>query len=186
MSDTKWDYSIDGQLEDEPWPRIDGVDWSVTEHFGLDNQLAGLATGTEHRDSKIALSLQLIEIHNKHRQIKAEKRPSNVSGLLSEKLLDRLVYKMISVCGEGDHIPRVLMRLLALRMNLSEKPRASIRDPHKYRELLHLVAEEPNISKKKAAEVVGISPNTAKKWMNEPGFRESAMLIRKYGGRRVS
>ena len=186
MSDTKWDYSIDGQLEDERWPRIDGVDWPITEKFGLDSQLVGLATGTEHRDTKIALSHQLIEIHNKHRQIQAGKRPSNVSGLLPEKVLDRLVYEMISVCGQEDHVPRVLMRLLALRLNLSEKPRASTRDHHKYRKLLHLVAENPTIGKNKAAAIVGISPNTAKKWMNEPYFRESATLIRKHGGKRVS
>ena len=186
MSDTEWDYSIDGQLEDERWPRIDGVDWPITEKYGLDSQLVGLATGTEHRDSKIALSHQLIEIHNKHRQIQAEKRPSNVSGLLPEKLLDRLVYKMISVCGQEDHVPRVLMRLLALRLNLSEKPRKSLHNPDKHRELLHVVAENPAIGKNKAATIVGISPSTAKKWMDEAYFREIATSIRKHGGKRVS
>ena len=183
MSDTEWNYSIDGQLEDERCPRIDGVDWSIAEKFGLDAQLVGLATGTEHRDSKIALSRQLIAIHHQHQNLKKSKGHSNASRLLPENVLDRLVFGMINTDAKP---PSIVRRLLALRMKISEKPRASIRNQHKLRELLHVVAENPEIGKNKAAETVGISPNTAKKWMNEPDFRESAKLIRKSGGRRVS
>ncbi len=178
MRETEWVYAIDGKLEDESWPRINDVDWVTAEKYGLDSRLVGLAIGTDHRDSKIVLSHQLIDIHHQHQKRKKAQQHRVAANLLPEKILDRLVFGMINTDSAP---PRVLRRLLALRMHLPEKPKESIHNSHKHRHLLHLVAEEPTIGKNRAAEIVGISPNTAKKWMDAPDFKEMVAAIRKNG-----
>jgi len=178
MRETEWVYAIDGKLEDESWPRINDVDWVTAEKYGLDSRLVGLAVSTDHRDSKIVLSHQLIAIHHQHQKRKKAQQHRVATNLLPEKILDRLVFGMIDTDSAP---PRILRRLLALRMHLPEKPKESIHDSGKYRDLLDLVAANPTIGKKRAGEIVGISPNTAKKWMDDPGFKELAAAIRKYG-----
>ena len=178
MRETEWNYAIDGKLKDETGPRIDDVDWFTAKKYGLDFWLVGLAVSTDHRDSKIALSHQLIAIHHQHQKRKKAQQHRVATNLLPEKILDRLVFGMINTDSAP---PRILRRLLALRMNLPEKPKESIHNSDKHRNLLHLVAEEPTIGKNRAGEIVGISPNTAKKWMDDPGFKELAAAIRKYG-----
>ena len=178
MKETEWVYGIDGKLEDESWPRIDDVDWVTAEKYGLDSWLVGLAIGTDHRDSKIVLSHQLIDIHHQHQKRKKAQQHRVAINLLPEKILDRLVFGMINT---GSIPPNIVVKLLALRMDLPEKPKESIHDSGKYRDLLHLVAEEPTIGKNRAGEIVGISPNTAKKWMDAPDFKEMVAAIRKNG-----
>ena len=177
VDDRKWDLSVDNEIDDETPPRIDGVDWGEAEYYGLDSFMVGLAIGTGHRDAKIALSHQLIDIHNKHLKIS----PSNTSGLLPEKILDRLVYGMITASAETGAVPNALLRLISMRMGISRHSKGGIQDKVAFRNLLHVVVEAPGIGKKKAAEAVGISPNTAKKWMDRTDFKEFVSVIKKIG-----
>jgi hypothetical protein len=177
-----WDLSIDGQCEDDSLVRIDDADWEDYEDF-LDPLLVGLALSTKHFDAKITLSRQLIEIHQEHARSRETAGNSNVAGLLPEKVLDRLVYGMLANCAADAPTPNVLLRLLALRLGVSEKPRKSVRFKVRYRNLIHLVAKNPGIGKKKAAEAVGVSPNTAKKWMDEAVFKEAVVALRQSGTR---
>ncbi len=177
MEEREWTLSIDGLIKDDASHRIDDVDWGEAEKYGLDTFMVGLATGTGHRDAKIALSHQLIGIHNGHLAI----THSNISDLLPEKIMDRMVYGMIAACNEGTAIPNVLTRLLSLRMRISQRPQKGIQDPVAYRNLLHAVANSPGIGKKKAAAVAGIKPSTAKKWMGDPVFKDFVEVIRKHG-----
>ena len=173
-----WDLSIDGQCEDDSLIRISDADLANYEAF-LDPLLVGLAIFTKHGDAKIALSRQLIEIHGEHVRSRKIAGNSNVAGLLPEKIMDRLVYGMIANCAEDAPMPNVLLHLLALRLGIPEKPRKGVRHKVAYRKLINLVAEKPGIGKKKAAEAVGVSPNTAKKWMDDPGFKEAVAIIRR-------
>ncbi len=182
MGDRVWDLSIDNQIDDEAQPRIDDVDWGKAEDFGLDAFMVGLATGTDHRDAKIALSHRLIDIHDEH----LKTTQSNVSDLLPEKVLDRLVYGMITACAGSGTVPNTLLRLLYMRMGISHQPQKGIQDEVAYRTLLHVVAANPGIGKKKAAKAAGTSPNTAKKWMDSPDFKDSLSAIKKYGAEGVT
>jgi hypothetical protein len=175
-----WDLSIDGQCEDDSAFRIDIGDWGDYAEF-LDPLMVGLAIATKHVDAKITLSRRLIEIHEEHLKIRKDKRQSNVAGLLPEKILDRLVYGMIAHCGEDAPTPNVLLHLLALRLGVPEKPLKGVRLKALYRDLINLVAENPGIGKKKAAKAVGVSPNTAKRWMDDPGFKEVVATIQRRG-----
>jgi hypothetical protein len=167
-----WNLSIDGQCQDEGPFWINHPDWVDYREF-LDPLMVGLAIGTEHVDAKITVSRRLIEIHEEHLKIRKTKSQSNVAGLLPEKIMDRLVYGMIANCAEDTPTPNVLLHLLALRLKVPENPRKAIKNRPAYNALLHLVAEKPGIGKKKAAEAVGVSPNTAKRWMDDPEFKES-------------
>ena len=183
MLQNEWNLSIDGQLEDEPLVRIDDVNWGEAKNFGLDPDMVGLSVGTEHIDAKIELSRILIDIHNEH--VEAD-GPSNVKGLVPEKIMDRLVCGMV-VAGSGNStIPNVLLRLLCLRMGVSSHSQRGIQDPVAYRNLVNFVAKNPNIGKKKTAEAVGISPNTAKKWMSLPEFDGLVDQIREKGTKGVN
>ena len=175
-----WDLSIDGQCEDDNLVRINDADWVDYAAF-LDPLMVGLASSTKHVDAKITLSRRLIEIHEGHLKVREDARQSNVAGLLPEKILDRLVYGMIANCAEDAQTPNVLLNLLALRLGVPEKPRKGVRLKVAYRHLINLVAEKPGIGKKKAAEAVGVSPNTAKKWMDDPGFKKVVAIIRQRG-----
>ena len=181
MSERKWDNSIDGQIEDEPLPRIDNVDWGDAREYGLDVDLVGLAIGTNHTDAKIALSGQLIDIHNQHVEFKKKNAPSNNRNLLPENIIDRLVYGMISACNKETGIPNILLRLLSLRMEVSPHPQKGVQDPSAYRDLLHVVADNPTISRNTAAKAAGISPSAARTWMNDPEFKRFAEIIRRHG-----
>jgi hypothetical protein len=172
-----WILSIDGQCEDDSPPQINNCDWSDYEEF-LDPLMVGLAIVTEHVDAKITLSRRLIEIHEEHLKVRKNARQSNVAGLLPEKVLDRLVYAMIANCAVDAPMPNVLLHLLALRLGVSEKPRKGVQLKVQYRNLVNLVAKNPGIGKKKAAEAVGVSANTAKKWMDAPDFKEFVAIIR--------
>ncbi len=177
MIKKKWDLSIDGQLEDEPLVRIDDVNWGGAKNFGLDPDMTGLAIGTEHVDAKIELSRELIDIHSKHAETDG---PSNAKGLLPENVMDRLVYGM-TVAGAGKStIPNALLRLLSLRLKVSRKPRDAIQNEAELHRLYRVVAENPGIGKKKAAKAVGVSPNTAKKWMDNPEFKKFVALLKKH------
>ena len=167
-----WDLSIDGQCEDDSLVRINDADWADYEAF-LDPFLVGPASSTKHVDAKITLSRRLIEIHEEHLKIRKTKGQSNLAGLLPEKIMDRLVYGMIAKCAEGTPTPNVLLHLLSLRLKVPENPRKAIKNRPAYNALLHLVAENPKIGKTKAAKAVGVSPNTAKRWMDDPEFKES-------------
>jgi hypothetical protein len=175
-----WDLSIDGQCEDDSLVRISDADLANYEAF-LDPYLVGLAISTEHGDAKIALSRQLIEIHGEHIRSRKIAGNSNVAGLLPENILDRLVYGMVANSEIEAPMPNVLLHLLALRLGVSEQPRKTVRLKVSYRNLIHLVAENPGIGKKKAAEAVGVSPNTARKWMDEPLFKEAVAALRQRG-----
>ena len=175
-----WDLSIDGQCEDDSAFRIDIGDWGDYAEF-LDPLMVGLAIATKHVDAKITLSRRLIEIHEEHLKIRKDKRQSNVAGLLPEKILDRLVYGMIAHCGEDAPTPNVLLHLLALRLCVPEKPRKGVRLKPAYRDLINLVAKNPGIGKKKAGKAVGVSPTTAKRWMDDPDFKTSVATIQRYG-----
>jgi hypothetical protein len=175
-----WDLSIDGQCEDDSSVWINDADWVDYEAF-LDPFLVGLASSTKHVDAKITLSRRLIEIHEEHLKVRENARQSNVAGLLPEKIMDRLVYGMLANCAEDAPMPSVLLNLLALRLGVPKKPRKGVRLKVAYRNLINLVAEKPGIGKKKAAEAVGVTPNTAKKWMDDPGFKEAVAIIRQGG-----
>jgi hypothetical protein len=175
-----WDLSIDGQCEDDSSVRINDADWADYAAF-LDPLMVGLAIVTKHVDAKITLSRRLIEIHEEHLKIREAARQSNVAALLPEKILDRLVYGMIAHCGEDAPTPNVLLHLLALRLGVPEKPRKGVRLKVAYSNLINLVAENPGIGKKKAAKAVGVSPNTAKRWMDDPGFKEGVATIQRRG-----
>jgi hypothetical protein len=175
-----WNLSIDGQCQDGGLVRINDADWGDYEEF-LDPDMVGLAIATKHVDAKITLSRRLIEIHEEHLEVRKDAGQSNVAGLLPEKIMDRLVYGMIANCAEDAQTPNVLLSLLALRLGIPEKPRKGVRLKVAYRNLINLVAEKPGIGKKKAAEAVGVSPNTAKKWMDDPGFKEVVARIRRRG-----
>jgi hypothetical protein len=175
-----WDLSIDGQCEDDSLVRINEADWADYEAF-LDPFLVGLAISTKHFDAKITLSRQLIKIHREHARSRETAGNSNVAGLLPEKILDRLVYGIIANCAVDAPMPNVLLSLLALRLGVSEQPRKSVRLKVPYRNLIALVAENPGIGKKKAAEAVGVSPNTAKKWMDDSVFKEVVAVLRQRG-----
>jgi hypothetical protein len=175
-----WDLSIDGQCEDDSSVRINDADWGDYAGF-LDPLMVGLAIATKHVDAKITLSRRLIEIHEEHLKIRKDARQSNVAGLLPEKILDRLVHGMIAHCGEDAPTPNVLLHLLALRLGVPEKPRKGVRLKVAYRDLINLVAENPGIGKKKAAKAVGVSPNTAKSWMDDPDFKTSVATIQRQG-----
>ena len=177
-----WDLSIDGQCEDDSLVRISDADLANYEAF-LDPYLVGLAISTKHGDAKIALSRQLIEIHGEHIRSRKIAGNSNVAGLLPEKILDRLVYGMVANSVIEAPMPNVLLHLLALRLGVSEQPRKTVRLKVSYRNLIHLVAENPGIGKKKAAEAVGVSPNTAKKWMDDAVFKEAVVALRQSGTR---
>ena len=178
MDERVWDYSEDGQLEDEAPPRIDIVDWGDYWSYGLDDLMVYLAVGTDHRDAKIALSHRLIKIHVQHTKIKKKKEQSNVAGLLPEKVLDRLVYGMITECAGDAATPNVLLRLLSLRMKVSPRRQKGIQDPVAYRKLLHVVAKNPDIGSRKAAETVGIHRSVARKWMDLPEFKGAVAMTK--------
>ena len=175
-----WNLSIDGQCQDGGLVRINDADWGDYEVF-LDPNMVGLAIATKHVDAKITLSRRLIEIHEEHLKVRKDARQSNVVGLLPEKIMDRLVYGMIANCAEDAPTPNVLLNLLALRLGIPEKPRKGVRLKKAYRNLINLVAENPGIGKKKAAKAVGVSPNTAKRWMDDPGFKEGVATIQRRG-----
>ena len=181
MDERAWVYPEDGQLEGEQTPRIDGVNWGDAQRYGLDTDMVGLAIGTDHVDAKIALSRQLIDLHDQHAELRKNRTPSNNQSLLPEKILDRLVYGMITECAGNATIPNILLRLLSLRMKVSPHPQKGIQDLVAYRNLLHVAAENPGIGRKKAAEAVGISGSVARKWMASPEFEESVAVIRDRG-----
>jgi hypothetical protein len=183
VGEREWDLLVDNQIDDEAPPRIDDVDWGKAEKFGLDALMVGLATGTGHRDAKIGLSQQLIDIHKAHLKVFL---PNNTSGLLPEKILDRLVYGMITACAETGAVPNALLHLLSMRMKISHRPQGGIQDEVAYRNLLYVVAENSGIGKRKAAKAVGISPTTAAKWMGRTDFKEFVSVIKKNGIKRVS
>ena len=88
---------------------------------------------------------------------------------------------MITACAETGAVPNVLLRLLSMRMGISCRPQKGIQNEVAYRHLLQVVAADPGIGKKKAAEAVKISPNTAKKWMDSTDFKEFLSVIKKNG-----
>ena len=178
MGERIWDLTIDGLEKDEELPRIDSADWADVEEYGLDPEMVSLAIGTDHIDAKIALSRQLVDFHEKHLKIREEKRPSNVSGLLPETIMDRLVYGMFTACSDGTAIPHILLRLLSLRMTVTRHPQKGIQNPIAYRNLLHVVAKTPGISRNKAAKAVGISPSAAREWMSSPDFKSRVVIIK--------
>jgi hypothetical protein len=176
MDERKWNLSIDGLIEDEAPPRINYADGKELAE-ALNPLMVGLATGTDHRDAKIALSHRLIDIHYEHVETEG---PSRNLGLLSERILDRLVFSMIAASTGPEGVPNALQRLLSLRLKLPERPQKGGRDEVAYRKLLHVVAENPDIGKKKAGAIAKVSPNTAKKWMDEPEFQSTVEIIRKH------
>ena len=180
MSKRVWDLFMDGKCEDDSVFRIDVGDWGDYAEF-LDPLMVGLAVATKHVDAKITLSRRLIEIHEEHLVAREEAGHSNLGALLPEKILDRLVYGMIAHCGEDAPTPNVLLHLLALRLCVPEKPRKGVRLKAAHRDLINLVAKNPEIGKKKAAKAVGVSPNTAKRWMDDPGFKEVVATIQRRG-----
>ncbi len=175
-----WDLSIDDQCEDDSSVRINDADWGDYAGF-LDPLMVGLAIATKHVDAKITLSRRLIEIHEEHLVAREEAGHSNLGALLPEKILDRLVYGMIAHCGEDAPTPNVLLHLLALRLCVPETPRKGVRLKAAYRKLINLVAEKPEIGKKKAGKAVGVSPTTAKRWMDDPDFKTSVATIQRQG-----
>jgi hypothetical protein len=175
-----WDLSIDGQCEDDSSVRINDANWGDYAEF-LDPLMVGLAIATKHVDAKITLSRRLIEILEEHLKTREDKGHSNLGDLLPEKILDRLVYGMIAHCGEDAPTPNVLLHLLALRLCIPEKPRKGVRLKPAYRDLINLVAKNPGIGKKKAGKAVGVSPTTAKRWMDDPDFKTSVATIQRYG-----
>jgi hypothetical protein len=187
MDKRKWDLSIDGQNEDETLPRIDNVDWVEVEkfdlnhdaEFGLNPDMVSFAIGTDHVDAKIALSELLIKIHNEHLRIRRDRGQSNTGVLLPENVLDRLVYGMLAACDEAIATPNILLRLISLRLGVPHHPKNVIQDPVAYHNLLHIVAKDPNIGRKRAAKAVGISPSAAREWMNKPEFKHVVAIIQK-------
>ena len=105
MAETKWIYKVDGRLEDTNLPRVDLPDWGDVDRLGLDFFMVGLATATNHSDAKIALSLQLIDHHEKHQASKKLNKPSNTSELLPEAMINRMLYGMVESCQESGNIP---------------------------------------------------------------------------------
>jgi hypothetical protein len=180
-SDRVWDLSIDGQCKDDEPHRIEDADWGELEEFGLDPDMVGLAVGTDHVDAKIALSRRLIEIHEAHQAAKGKGGQNTVPGLLPQTIMNRLVYGMFAHCTGEKAAPNILMLLLSLRLKVSKRPQKGIQDLAAHRKLLHLVAENPKIGKKKAAKVVGINPNAAKMWMDNPEFKEMVEIIQQRG-----
>ena len=165
--DAVFDRPNTASLEDIAEPKINDVDWADAEVAGLDPIMVSMAVVTDHQDAKLALATELIQQHHKHKQ---ETNSRIKKTFVPEHMINRLVLGMVR--SSSGSTPNAVVQLLALRLNVPERPRNQIQDTDKRRALGRLLIENPDIGKKRAAQQVGISPNTAKKWMEEKRFKE--------------
>ena len=68
-----WKWGVEKDIEDDKPPRIEVVNLDVLEGYGLDTQMVGLATGLEHKSSKIALARLLSKQSDAHLELRRQR-----------------------------------------------------------------------------------------------------------------
>jgi hypothetical protein len=189
MPDPKWVRNIDKAIPDEPLDRIDFPEVRGIKGFPIDPDLVDLAVSTEHESSKIALSGLLNEQHEQHRNIRRSRQPSNASGLVSEAVLDRILFCMIrAAVVHRASFPNALLNLLAKRLSVPPIPRDGLQHRVEWNALLALDAmHDPALSAGEAARVLSsdewgfsVKARTISEWRRGKYFKE--LLARARGG----
>lgn len=178
---TEWDwvYNVEKWVQDAPLPRIDLPSARDIDAIGLDPYMVGLACSTDHWSSKVDLANDLKRISEGGPVATGATDPKRKRQAAHQAIINRILYTMIVTASlSGWRLPNAVFDLLRQRLEVAPIPSDDVQEPLQWSALLKLDAERiPRLSERAAAQAIGVSRGTVRKWRDDAAFQEMLGLM---------